>query len=202
MWKFLAMRYHSASMREYAHFHITVVKKITNFGPIFWPIFDRFLTIFVKNFNCFCARAPPNFVLFLTFFCLLCAYRFCLPNRIWICTYAHQSAYFRIICIRMAIPIVDALYVLVKTIPMSVFMLRHVVWRCSDMWTTESLYMFINNFLMDEIFTGKEVSPHSLLSSWMLTDNIDILSKFYLAVHWRISYTQSSFFSGFTPYSA
>ena len=35
MWKFLAMRYHSASMREYAHFHITVVKKITILGPFF-----------------------------------------------------------------------------------------------------------------------------------------------------------------------
>ena len=35
MWKFLAMRYHSASMREYALFHITLVKKITILGPFF-----------------------------------------------------------------------------------------------------------------------------------------------------------------------
>ena len=33
-------------------------KKNHHFGPIFWPIFDRFLTIFVKNFNQFCAREP------------------------------------------------------------------------------------------------------------------------------------------------
>ena len=67
MWKFLAMRYHSASMREYALFHIRLVKKNHNFGPIFWLIFDRFLTIFVTNFNRFCARGRlrPNFVLFL-----------------------------------------------------------------------------------------------------------------------------------------
>ena len=35
MWKFLAMRYHSASMRAYAHFRITLVKKITILGPFF-----------------------------------------------------------------------------------------------------------------------------------------------------------------------
>ena len=67
------MRYHSASMRKYVHFHITVVKKNHHFGPIFWPIFDRFLTIFVKNFNPFLRarmRLRPNFDLFLTLFFL------------------------------------------------------------------------------------------------------------------------------------
>ena len=95
MWKFLAMRYHSASMRKYAHFHITVVKKNHHFGPIFWPIFDRFLTIFVKNFNRFCRIlthfGPILFYFWPCFFCLLCAYRFCLPNRIRICAYVKVS---------------------------------------------------------------------------------------------------------------
>ena len=35
MWNFLAMRYQSASMREYAHFRITVVKK-SQFLAYFW----------------------------------------------------------------------------------------------------------------------------------------------------------------------
>ena len=55
-------------------------------------------------------------------------------------------------------------------------------------------YMFINNFLMDGMNVVNEASPQTQRLRWMLSETIDILSKFYLTVHWRISYTQSSFF--------
>ena len=109
MWKFLAMRYHSASMREYAHFHITVVKKITILGPFFglflidfWLFLLRILTVFAR------ARLRPNFVLFLTLFFLPTMAHTDFVFRI-ASAYAHQSAYFRIIRFRMAIP---SMYVL------------------------------------------------------------------------------------------
>ena len=54
-------------------------------------------------------------------------------------------------------------------------------------------YMFINNFLMDGMNVVNEASPQTQRLRWMLSETIDILSKFYLTVHWRISYTQSSF---------
>ena len=83
-----------------------------HFRPIFWSIFDRFSTIFVKNFNRFCARArvyaPILFYFLPCFFCLLCAYTLCLPHRFRIIAYAHQSAHFRMSRIRMHIPRIDA----------------------------------------------------------------------------------------------
>ena len=40
-----------------AHLMRISSKKIHHFGPIFWPMIDRLLTIFYKNFNRYCARA-------------------------------------------------------------------------------------------------------------------------------------------------
>ena len=60
------------------------------------------------------ASAPQFCSIFdLVFFCLLCAYRFCLPHRFRICAYAHQSAYFRISRIRMPIPNCDGISTIV-----------------------------------------------------------------------------------------
>ena len=92
MWKFLAMRYHSASMREYAHFHTTEVKKS--------PFWAHSLAYF-----CVRARLHPHFVLFLT--CFLPTMRIQIlsfESHPHICAYAHQSAWIRITRIRMAIP--------------------------------------------------------------------------------------------------
>ena len=101
MWKFLAMRYHSALMREYAHFHITEVKKNPHFGPIFWPLFDKILTFLLRILTVF-ARAPaPQFR---SIFYLVFAYYAHTDFVFRIASaYAHQSAYFRTIRIRMAI---------------------------------------------------------------------------------------------------
>ena len=76
--------------------------------------------------------------------------------------------------------------------------LTNVVLRCSlfrhmNYWEPIHTYMFINNFLMDGMNVVNEASPQTQQLRWMLSETIDILSKFYLTVHWRISYTQSSF---------
>ena len=79
MWKFLAMRIDARICAFSRH----ISKKNHHFGPIFWSIFDRFSTIFVKNFNRFCARAP--------------APQFCsIFDLVFFAYYAHTDFVFRI----------------------------------------------------------------------------------------------------------